>query len=137
MHDTRQLIKCGVADKDISPLFLGVFPADRIPLFFPVRDWCLIAIANTDPANKGGQHWIALGSRWSENFFSIPMVMNLSFTSRICQDLIIGQNGIKILNNSLVMFVAIGVYIGVQDSRAFRLKTDYSVSCINFQMMRG
>lgn len=61
MHDTHQLMKCGLADEDISPLFLGVFPADQIPMFFAVRDWCLIAY--TDPASKRGQHWIALGSR--------------------------------------------------------------------------
>ena len=67
MHDTHQLIKCGLADEDISPLFLGVFPADRIPLFFPVCDWCLIA--NTDPADKRGQHWTVLGFWRNENFF--------------------------------------------------------------------
>jgi len=46
MHDTQQLLKCGLIDEDISTLFLGVFPVDQIPLFFPTRDWCLIA--NTD-----------------------------------------------------------------------------------------
>lgn len=60
-------MKCRLADEDISPLFLGVFPADQIPKFFPGKDWCLVA--NTDPADKGGQHWIALGSRWNKNFY--------------------------------------------------------------------
>ena len=67
MHDTQQLLKCGLIDEDISALFLGVFPADQIPLFFPTRDWCLIA--NTDPAGKDGQHWIAMGFKWRQNFF--------------------------------------------------------------------
>lgn len=67
MHDTQQLMECGLADDNVSPLFLGVFPADHIPKFFPHKDWCLIA--NTDPADKKGQHWVAFGSRWGHLFF--------------------------------------------------------------------
>lgn len=67
MHDTGQLMKCGLADEEISPLFLGVFPADEIPMFFPHKDWCLIA--NTDPASKKGKHWISLGYHWNTFFF--------------------------------------------------------------------
>ena len=60
-------MKCGLSVEDISPLFLGVFPAIQVPIFFPIKDWCLIA--NTDPSGKGGQHWIAFGSRWGEKFY--------------------------------------------------------------------
>lgn len=67
MHDTAQLIRCCLADEDISPLFIGVFAADKIPIFFPVKDWCLIA--NTDPSSKGGRHWVSFGRRWGDNFY--------------------------------------------------------------------
>ena len=67
MHNTNQLMKCGLSDEDISLLFLGVFHADQVPIFFPIKDWCLIA--NTDLSGKGGQHWIAFGSRWGEKFY--------------------------------------------------------------------
>ena len=67
MHDTVQLTRCGLADEDVSPLFLGVFPADKVPIFFPSKNWCLVA--NTDPSYKGGQHWVAFGHKWGENLY--------------------------------------------------------------------
>lgn len=67
MHDTNQLIRCGLADEDLSPLFLGVFPADKLPIFFPLKNW--IFIANTDPSGKPGKHWVAFGHKWNKDFF--------------------------------------------------------------------
>lgn len=58
MHDTEQLRRCGERDPFISKTFLGVFPADKIPANLESRPCCLIA--NTDPADQPGQHWIAL-----------------------------------------------------------------------------
>lgn len=55
MHDTSQLRDCCKKDKDIAPRFLGVFPADFLPHNLP--DDCFF-ILNTDPSNKGGQHWV-------------------------------------------------------------------------------
>ena len=37
--------------------FLGVFAADRIPQHITSFPCCLVA--NTDPANKPGEHWVA------------------------------------------------------------------------------
>ena len=66
MHDTDQLRRCGLTDEDMSNIFEGVFPADMIPT--GVRtDFCLIA--NTDPADKPGQHWVAFGGKNNTYFF--------------------------------------------------------------------
>ena len=67
MHDTVQLQKCCLKDKDISrSSFLGVFAADQIPKTLP-QNCCFIA--NTDPIAKEGTHWIAFLSKGSRQIF--------------------------------------------------------------------
>ena len=125
MHDTQQLMRCGLADDDVSPLFLGVFPADKIPIFFPSKDWCLIG--NTDPADKGGQHWIAFGSRWGKFFFLILMERNPRIISLIGTVLIVGITANKICNSWSVMCAEIGVCIGASRSAVQRQKISYQI----------
>ena len=66
MHDTVQLRKCCQKDKDISQFFLNVFPADLLPSRLP--DNCYL-ILNTDPSNKGGQHWVAVCKKEGRGFY--------------------------------------------------------------------
>ena len=44
--------------RDTKPIFKGVFPCNRLPQFIP-RGKTVAFIANTDPAHKPGQHWVA------------------------------------------------------------------------------
>lgn len=63
MHDTLQLNRVGKKDADISRNFLGVFAADMIPWQeFNRRNNCHL-IANTDPANMPGQHWVVMAKK--------------------------------------------------------------------------
>lgn len=39
--------------------FIGVFARDRLPKYLPSRR-PLILVANTDPSNKPGSHWVVL-----------------------------------------------------------------------------
>ena len=60
MHYTSQLQKIGRMDTDISSNnFLGVFPADKIPVQDMKRSNFFCCIANTDASDKPGQHWVA------------------------------------------------------------------------------
>lgn len=56
MHDTFQLRRCG--RKSDLKNFLGVFPADLIPKR-NLNGTCSL-IANTDPQDRPGQHWVAI-----------------------------------------------------------------------------
>lgn len=70
MHDTLQLNRVGKKDSNISNNFLGVFAADIIPWHeFNARNNCHL-IANTDPANMPGQHWVVMAKKdGRETFF--------------------------------------------------------------------
>lgn len=45
--------------RDIQPIFKGVFASNRLPRRIP-KNVTLAYIANTDPAHKPGQHWVAI-----------------------------------------------------------------------------
>lgn len=60
-------MKCGLVDEEIFFLFLGVFLADEIFMFFFYKDWCLIV--NIDFVFKKGKYWISLGYYWNIFFF--------------------------------------------------------------------
>lgn len=113
MHDTNQLMRCGLADEDISPLFLGVFPADKLPFFFPLKNW--IFIANTDPSGQPGKHWVSFFI-----LFSILMERNLLIINRTGRGSIHGNMAQEIFNNFLAMSVVIGVCIGELHLPAFQ-----------------
>ena len=86
MHDTIQLRRACLADKDISKYLRGVFGADELDLNGLVKDtqttWTIIL--NTDPISKPGQHWVAVVKRPRENivYFSIGMVIGPWITIR-------------------------------------------------------
>lgn len=44
--------------RDTKHVFMGVFPCDRLPKNIP-QNKTIAIIANTDPAHKSGQHWVA------------------------------------------------------------------------------
>jgi hypothetical protein len=50
------LLECAL--RDSCTKFLGVYAADRIPTRLQHYPCCLIA--NTDPHNRRGQHWVAM-----------------------------------------------------------------------------
>lgn len=59
--DTLQLTTFIINDPVCSPIFLGVFPADKLPKIKTVdleKPCCVIA--NTDIASKSGTHWVAI-----------------------------------------------------------------------------
>mgnify|MGYP000084934052 CR=1 FL=1 len=55
--NTYEIERTVANDKCLSKIFLGVFASDQLPKVVekPSR-----LIANTDPSNKPGQHWVAL-----------------------------------------------------------------------------
>lgn len=69
MHDTSQLNAVCRRDEDISPHFLGVFAADKIPLERMKNLQTFSLIANTDPSNLPGQHWVAFMRKNGNDFF--------------------------------------------------------------------
>lgn len=54
--DTEELTSIFRADPFVSPTFQGVFPSDQLP--GKIRFPCSI-VANTDPADRPGEHWVA------------------------------------------------------------------------------
>ena len=65
----------GKDDPILSPLFRGVFPADKVP---PLSEHGTHAlIVNTDPAGKPGEHWIGLFIEWGRcemfDSFALPL----------------------------------------------------------------
>ena len=65
----------GKDDPILSPLFRGVFPADKVPLLSKQGTYALIV--NTDPAGKPGEHWIGLFIEWGRcemfDSFALPL----------------------------------------------------------------
>ena len=64
-HQLRSALKKHIQTKNI---FKGVFAADKLPKYIP-RNKHVCLIANTDPANKPGQHWVAFYYTRSHVFF--------------------------------------------------------------------
>ena len=56
--DGSQLQTCLKSDRYTAPIFKGVFPSNMLPKQKISRLPCGI-IANTDPADKPGEHWVA------------------------------------------------------------------------------
>jgi hypothetical protein len=52
-----QITKALLGDEHASKYFAGVFPSDQLPIQVPSYP-CAI-VANTDPADKKGEHWVA------------------------------------------------------------------------------
>ena len=65
----------GKEDPRLKPMFVGVFPADKVPSLSKQGPHALIV--NTDPAGKPGEHWLALFIQWGccEVFdsFALPL----------------------------------------------------------------
>lgn len=57
MLNTRQLLKICKSDKDLAPIFLGVFALDQIPINIPYP--CAF-IVNTHRSWQNGEHWFAI-----------------------------------------------------------------------------
>lgn len=57
---TQELILSVRADKNLSPLFVGVFPLNHLPVLHPSHPLPLGFIVNTDTANLPGTHWLAV-----------------------------------------------------------------------------
>lgn len=55
--NTFEIEKTVARDKCLSKYFLGVFPSDKLP---KVSEIPCCFIANTDPSNEPGMHWVAL-----------------------------------------------------------------------------
>ena len=52
-----EIEKTVARDKCLSKHFVGVFPSDRLPVI-STKPACFIA--NIDPSNKPGQHWVSM-----------------------------------------------------------------------------
>ena len=77
-----------LCDKFTSPLFRGVFAANNLPRI--VQHPCVL-IANTDPSNKPGSHWVAFhidefGRGEFFDSYGIPPIVKMhhEFLSRQC-----------------------------------------------------
>ena len=55
--DTLEIESLLCRDPLVHPLFGGVFPSDRLP--YHISYGKRLYVANTDPAEREGQHWIA------------------------------------------------------------------------------
>lgn len=55
--NTIQIANALINNKSTRKYFQGVFPSDKLPKHITKRP--AIFIANTDPAHKAGQHWVA------------------------------------------------------------------------------
>lgn len=54
--DSLTLVRLCRKDGDLSKIFLGVFPCDKLPsVSYPA---CFIA--NTEPSTSSGEHWVAV-----------------------------------------------------------------------------
>ena len=68
MHTTFELWQAAVQDPKLAPVMLGVYPKDRLPV---VNKYPSGMIANTDPHDQPGTHWVAMYfiSPWETEFF--------------------------------------------------------------------
>ena len=58
MHETllRRILNAVIPNKRV---FLGVFAANELPNFRRERGYPACFVANTDPSDEGGEHWVA------------------------------------------------------------------------------
>lgn len=81
--DTRQIIKA--LKQSIPNMFLGVFPSNKIPK--KIETFPAAFVANTDPSNKPGQHWVALyfpNAKEGEFFCSYGRPPHVKFIPNNC-----------------------------------------------------
>ena len=57
MHTTLELWQACLYDPVLAPLIQGVFPSDKLPV---INTYPASLIANTDPHDKPGTHWVAM-----------------------------------------------------------------------------
>ena len=98
--------------KRLSAKFLGVFPADKIPL--PLTKWPAGFVANTDPEGEPGQHWVAMYQKspfaqleyfdsygYDPSFYDFNLPDSLTFSDRQLQ-----SPGSDVCGNYCVYFLA-------------------------------
>ena len=68
MHTTFELWQAALQDPILAPVMQGVFPRDKLPI---VNKYPSGLIANTDPHDQSGTHWVAMYfiSPWESEFF--------------------------------------------------------------------
>ena len=57
MHTTQELWQVSLHDPILASVMRGVFPSDKLPI---VSEYPSTLIANTDPHDQPGTHWIAM-----------------------------------------------------------------------------
>lgn len=87
-------------DDKCGPIFLGVFPCDRLPIQLNKSGPSLM-VCNTDPHDKPGQHWIVLyveDSSYGEYFDSFgrpPDTSFRTFLNRNCVNWIFNERHLQ------------------------------------------
>lgn len=68
MHTTFELWQAALQDPILAPVKQGVFPRDKLHI---VNKYPSGLIANTDPRDQSGTHWVAMYfiSPWESEFF--------------------------------------------------------------------
>ena len=68
MRTTFELWQAALQDPILAPVMQGVFPRDKLPI---VNKYPSGLIANTDPHDQPGTHWVAMYfiSPWESEFF--------------------------------------------------------------------
>ncbi|KAG8236362.1 hypothetical protein J437_LFUL016582 [Ladona fulva] len=86
--DTRQLTNALSSNAHTSPLFRGVYPADKLPKSF---NYPASFVVNTDPSTKGGTHWIAVymdengRGDYFDSYGITPFIReHINFMNRVC-----------------------------------------------------
>lgn len=72
-----------------ATIFHGIYPIDRLPRSLPTRR-PLLLVANTDPHDKPGRHWIAIyldtnnGGEYFDSMGEEPLRLFDKFLSKFC-----------------------------------------------------
>ena len=68
MHTTQELWQVSLHDPSLAIAMRGVFPSDKLPI---INTYPAALIANTDPHDQPGTHWIAMyfESPYESEFF--------------------------------------------------------------------
>ena len=68
MHTTQELWQVSLHDPALAIAMRGVFPSDKLPI---IKTYPAALIANTDPHDQPGTHWIAMyfESPYESEFF--------------------------------------------------------------------
>ena len=84
MTTNLQLDKYLSSKKSIAP-FEGVFPSNKLPNVPKNHNFCLVA--NYDPSNKEGSHWVALSvingkAQWFDSYWMKPDASDLTLNDK-------------------------------------------------------